>query len=309
MQNHLSKFPIRWMAIPLRRSSLKKLLWTMTLGISLIVAIATPALFAQEAARIGFTIEGNQTLNRASLTSVTYTGQCPGNLEPQLKAWFSSSTTPPQDGLRVFIQNVTPGVDPDDMPYTDRKYDEGTTSEYTVIEFGTEHSSRTFRVLNGENTFNYEIRNDDEDDEVVESGTFVATFNNRQRTEARDATCRTEQNVCANSAVSQNVCADLRTRTQCSCPNGNIVQTTLEPSGPVRTLISNQTDEGISYRMSGRLYHLDSGEDRWIEGNTPGSLSFDDGSGFSQTRSLTAGTRYQFTDSLSGSIQFSQWQR
>jgi hypothetical protein len=289
-------------------SRFRRSLWAITLGMSVVMAIATPALFAQEA-RIGLTVEGSQTFNQATLTTVSYTGQCPGTSSPQAKAWFSSSTTPPRDGLRVLIQNVSQGMDPEKQPYTDREYDEGTVSEYTIVEFGTSHSSRTFRVLDGENTFNYEIRDRAHSNVVVESGTFTATFDHLQQSEVRDATCQTQSNVCANSAVSQSVCADLRSRTQCTCPNGNVISTEFSPTGPVRTMISNQTEGGISYRMNGRVSYLASGEDRWIEGNVPGSITFEDGSGSNRTQALTAGTRYRFTYSSSGTLQLSPWQR
>lgn len=225
--------------------------WALISSIAFMFSLLASRALAQSSnVRTGLAFEGINQLNRINLTTFQYTGECPGTTDPVVEAWFTSATTPPAEDRRVVIRNVTTGTDPDDQPYTDREYDEGTFSESFNIEFGAEHSRRRFRVLRGDNQFQYEI---EEDRNVIESGSFTATFGNTVQSEERNSTLQTRQ-VCANSSVALNVCADVRTNNQWKCPNGSVVRQTLEPDGPVRTVISNQTFDPISYELGGRIY-------------------------------------------------------
>lgn len=259
-------------------------------------------------AQIGFVFEGSQTFNAVTLTAINYTGDCPGASDPEVRAWFVSSTSPPAPDHRVLIRNVTTGMNPDDYPYTNRDYDEGRVSAPTTMQFGTEHGRRRFRVLPGLNQFEYQIT-DKDTDAVIEAGSFTALIQQTTTTQDRPSSCRREQ-ACANSSVGISACADIRWRTQCSCPNGSVVRTQWETRGAVRTLISNQSRQGVSYQLGGRRYFLNSGQDRWFTGENLGSVQFTPSSGASdRSVFLTPGTRYRFTDTGSGQIDLSVWYR
>lgn len=92
--------------------------------------------------------------------------------EPAGRAVFISKTMP-APGLRVVIRNVTPGIDQNPSPYTDREYDKAPTSEGFKVNVGTAHSGRYLAVREGKNDFSYEIK---QANSVIESGSFTATI-------------------------------------------------------------------------------------------------------------------------------------
>ena len=208
---------------------------------------------------IGFEFEGSPTFNNAELTETTYTGDCPGVTvdRDSFKARFYSSQNPPGEGRRVVIKNITTGMG-DPAPYTDRDYSKGRLSESTTTEFGTEHSSKKFRVVTGTNLLSYEVR---ERGLVLESGQFQSTFKRNTQQLVRNAQWY-EAKVCANSAITTNVCADLRRQKQFRCPNGDILRREMLDSenSSVRTLISNQSNRVVRLRISNELYSLEPGE-------------------------------------------------
>jgi hypothetical protein len=69
------------------------------------------------------------------------------------------------------IKNVTDGMETNPYPYTDRGYDKGEFSEDFGFKLGNSHKTRTFSVLEGENKFLYEIK---ENDQVIEQGALTA---------------------------------------------------------------------------------------------------------------------------------------
>jgi hypothetical protein len=69
------------------------------------------------------------------------------------------------------IKNVTDGMETNPYPYTDRGYDKGEFSEDFAFKLGNSHKTRTFSVLEGENKFLYEIK---ENNQVIEQGALTA---------------------------------------------------------------------------------------------------------------------------------------
>jgi hypothetical protein len=293
-----------WIKLKQRFAIAKSLRWVVIGSIVFILSLFAARSVAQSPNKgTGLMFEGVRDLNNVSLTTVQYTGECSGQSSPEIQGWFTSATTPPARQRRVVIRNITAGLRPDKQPFTDRQYNEGTVSEPTVIEFGTEHSGRKFRVLPGENEFEYEIR---ERKTIVESGSFTALFANPTQTQERNSSFQTQQ-VCANSSVAVNVCADVRTRNKWACPDGAILRQELQPQGPVKTLISNQTLNPISYELSGRIHYLQPGQDKTFTGDNLGSIRFPNPySDETSSQLITSGTRYRFVDS-SNRLELSQW--
>jgi hypothetical protein len=210
-------------------------------------------------AEVGLEFEGVRELNQVALAEMIYQGECPGTDTGEIVARFTSTKTPPAPGRRVVVKAVTRGLGSDPFPYTDREYEKGRASEATRLTFGTRHDGAGLRVLPGENQFEYEIK---EGGRVIDAGSFTAQIEKRQQTTQRDAAPRTEQ-VCANSSVAANVCADLRTRTEYKCPNGNVLRRVFEPNDPnVATLISNQTFSPVYFLVNNEVQSLQPGDSR-----------------------------------------------
>lgn len=261
---------------------------------SLTKAIAQTESFEE----IGWEFLGSRDLNTASITQTEYEGECPGTDESYIEAQFTSDRTPPAPRRRVVVRNVTRGVSSDPYPYTERDYDEGRSSEATRMEFGTNHSGRRFRVLEGENEFEYEIL---ERRQVIDSGRFTANIERLVDVQRRDTTAQTES-VCMNSAVGLNVCADVRSRTTYTCPGGRVLRSVMTPNNSeISTLISNQTSWYMEYWINGRFEQLPSGRERIYTGNSL-NIEFQADSNCSgwggcppaQTITLQPGRRYQF---------------
>lgn len=235
-------------------------------------------------------------LNQALITEIEYEGECPGQERPSLEAKFTSSQTPPAPGRRVIVRNVTRGLASDPYPYTNREYDQGRSSESTRMLFGTRHDGKQFTVLEGENNFEYEIR---QGDRIIDSGKFTAVIDKQVDARRRDAIASTES-ICMNSAVSLNLCADIRTRTQHKCPNGQVVRSLLEPDyREISTLISNQTFQPMLFMLNGRVERLRPGDSRTTTGNSL-SIRFHPtcrNCQPNQTLNLQPGKRYQFRGS------------
>ncbi|MBW4476648.1 MAG: hypothetical protein KME54_07180 [Tolypothrix brevis GSE-NOS-MK-07-07A] len=279
--------------------------FSCTLVVTFFLASSTAQLTQQpqSSADIGWEFEGSQELNKGSIQEIEYEGECPGKDSRSIKAWFTSSKTPPAPKRRVIVKNVTRGLESNPYPYTDREYQKGKSSESTQIIFGTSHRGSNFIVMESENEFQYEIK---ENKTVIDSGSFIAVIDKELDVRRRDATV-TKNSVCFNSAVDLNVCADIRNKTEYTCPNNKILRSIVEPNNPeITTIISNQMFGDVVYVLNGNIYTLRPGEEKRY---TAGSLSIQ----FNSTcpvgckpktppQSLQPGKRYQFKSS-SGFIQ------
>jgi hypothetical protein len=233
-----------------------------------IVAVVVSPLLAQPAPpypiaqppigpSVGWEFEGESQLNQVKIAETEYVGDCEGFDTEVKTARFTSSQTRSGDKRRVIVRNITRGLPSDPAPYTNREYYQGRASEATKMEFGTKHSSKRFRVLPGTNEFEFEIR---DRDRVIDAGRFTALIEKDTRKIDRNAQWY-EEEICANSAVATNVCADIRDRRQYRCPDGRVLKSIMTPDDePIRSLISNQTNRDISVEIDGDHYRLESGE-------------------------------------------------
>ncbi|MEG5034668.1 hypothetical protein [Microcoleus sp. AT3-D2] len=112
-------------------------------------------------------------INLIQFKRIEYVGPCAGTVfsPDSQSARFVSSKTPPGPNRRVMIKNVTDGMETNPYPYTDRGYNKGEFSEDFGFKLGNSHKTRTFSVLEGENKFLYEIK---ENDQVIEQGALTA---------------------------------------------------------------------------------------------------------------------------------------
>lgn len=112
-------------------------------------------------------------INLIQFKRIEYVGVCAGTVitPDSQSARFVSSKTPPGPNRRVIIKNVTDGMETNPSPYTNRGYDKGEFSEDFGFKLGNSHKTRTFSVLEGENKFLYEIK---ENDQVIEQGALTA---------------------------------------------------------------------------------------------------------------------------------------
>lgn len=135
----------------------------------------------------GFEFESHG-LNRATMTVINYTGDCPGTGQSELKARFTSSIKT-KPGQRVIIRNITAGVDGSKPPYTNREYDRGSSSEATSMTFSGSHDKQYFGVLPGLNTFEFGIvtGRKKRDYRVVTQGIFNAAIDRQLVTRQRNA--------------------------------------------------------------------------------------------------------------------------
>ncbi|MEG4501387.1 hypothetical protein QUB05_29965 [Microcoleus sp. F10-C6] len=98
------------------------------------------------------------------------------------RAAFISQTTPPAPGLRVTIRNVTPGLDRNPYPYTEREYKKAPMSERFKVSFDIQHRGNHLAVQPGNNDFSYEIKRGDT---VIESGTFTSRIDRKNQSITR----------------------------------------------------------------------------------------------------------------------------
>jgi hypothetical protein len=106
-----------------------------------------------------------------SVSTVDVTPYPRGRVE--VRSWFRSSKTPPAEGLRVIIQNLSVNDVPDQIPYTDRAYDSGMRSQDFIAALGTEHRLKYLAVKSGENQMTYQIQRGSQ---IIESGEFVVNI-------------------------------------------------------------------------------------------------------------------------------------
>ncbi|WP_445176824.1 hypothetical protein [Microcoleus sp.] len=137
--------------------------------------IAAFTVSAQQTNEAQFRVKNENAfnINLIQFKRVEYIGACAGTVfSPNSQsARFVSSKTPPGPNRRVMIKNVTDGMETNPYPYTDRGYNKGEFSEDFGFKLGNTHKTRTFSVLEGENKFLYEIK---ENDQVIEQGALKA---------------------------------------------------------------------------------------------------------------------------------------
>lgn len=136
-----------------------------------------------ESPEVGLEIIGSPSLNRLVIPMYRYTGECPGFSKGIVKASFTSTAFPPSRDRRVIVRNVSRGmarvnsyrfpsterVHP--FPFADRDYSRGRGSEITEITIGSGHDGQFLIVRQGENDFDYTIK---EKNTIVDEGTFTA---------------------------------------------------------------------------------------------------------------------------------------
>ena len=137
--------------------------------------LAAFTVSAQQTNEAQFRVKNENTfnINLIQFKRVEYIGACPGTVfsPDSQSARFVSSKTPPGPNRRVMIKNVTDGMETNPYPYTDRGYNKGEFSEDFGFKLGNSHKTRTFSVLEGENKFLYEIK---ENGQVIEQGALTA---------------------------------------------------------------------------------------------------------------------------------------
>lgn len=143
-------------------------------------------------------IIGSPSLNRLVIPMYRYTGECPGFSKGIVKASFTSTAFPPSRDRRVIVRNVSRGVASDPFPFTDRDYSRGRGSEITEITIGPGHDRRFLIVRQGENDFDYKIK---EKNTIVDEGTFTAYVETTTIVEERNKVPTTKY-VCPDNRVS-----------------------------------------------------------------------------------------------------------
>jgi hypothetical protein len=91
----------------------------------------------------------------------------------EVRSWFRSTKTPPAEGLRVIIQNPSVNNVANQIPYTDRAYDQGMRSESFIAALGTEHRLKFLAVKSGDNPMTYQIKRGSQ---IIESGEFIVNL-------------------------------------------------------------------------------------------------------------------------------------
>ncbi|WP_333355906.1 hypothetical protein [Microcoleus sp. B3-A4] len=142
---------------------------------AIFLTLAAFTVSAQQTSEAQFRVKNENTfnINLIQFKRVEYVGACAGTvISPDSQsARFVSRKTPPGPNRRVMIKNVTDGMETNPYPYTDRGYDKGEFSEDFGFKLGNSHKTRTFSVLEGDNKFLYEIK---ENDQVIEQGALTA---------------------------------------------------------------------------------------------------------------------------------------
>ena len=155
-----------------RKGTIKFL--AILVGVFLLI-IAAFTVSAQQTNEAQFRVKNENAfnINLIQFKRVEYIGACAGTVfsPDSQSARFVSSKTPPGPNRRVMIKNVTDGMETNPYPYTDRGYDKGEFSEDFAFKLGNSHKTRTFSVLEGENKFLYEIK---ENNQVIEQGALTA---------------------------------------------------------------------------------------------------------------------------------------
>ena len=142
---------------------------------AIFLTLAAFTVSAQQTSEAQFRVKNENAfnINLIQFKRTEYIGACAGTVfsPDSQSARFVSSKTPPGPNRRVMIKNVTDGMETNPYPYTDRGYNKGEFSEDFAFKLGNSHKTRTFSVLEGENKFLYEIK---ENNQVIEQGALTA---------------------------------------------------------------------------------------------------------------------------------------
>ncbi|MEG4207032.1 hypothetical protein QUA20_24280 [Microcoleus sp. Pol7_A1] len=142
---------------------------------AIFLTLAAFTVSAQQTNEAQFRVknENSFNINLIQFKRTEYVGACAGTaISPDSQsARFVSSKTPPGPNRRVVIKNVTEGMETNPYPYTDRGYNKGEFSEDFGFKLGNSHKTRTFSVLEGENKFLYEIK---ENNQIIDQGALTA---------------------------------------------------------------------------------------------------------------------------------------
>lgn len=188
--------------------------------------IAAFTVSAQQTSEAKFRVknENSFNINLIQFKRIEYVGECTGTVfsPDSQSARFVSSKTPPGPNRRVMIKNVTDGMETDPYPYTDRDYDKGEFSEDFRFKLGNSHKTKTFSVLEGENKFTYEIK---ENSQVIEQSTLTAEVSiqnlgifPRQRICNNKLECR-DTSDCSDSKGRNRICRrECFPVQECRCP-------------------------------------------------------------------------------------------
>ncbi|KAM3095386.1 hypothetical protein ACKFKG_13765 [Phormidesmis sp. 146-35] len=252
---------------------------------------------------VGLRFGGRSPLNQANFVMTEYFGDCQSTVISELEASFISEKTPPAPHRRVIIRNVTQGVSANPYPYTDREYDERRpTSETARASLGNTHDRRRFNLVEGNNEFQYEIK---ERNRVIDSGKFSAQVLKRLERVQSDAKWE-QKKICKNSSVSLNECADIRKVREFKCRDGRVLQSIMEPDDrETYTRISNHTSSVIAFTVDGDSEVLNPGDSRRFSSNSSFGLKVRFNSTCADcdpttSTTLTIGKRYVFRRSGSG---------
>lgn len=187
------------------------------------------------------------SINQTSLTRYTYLGDCPGTSSTTRWASFQSTSTSPHEGYRVLLNNTSLG-----SPFTDREYHNGSSSEKTNVILGNSHSSKYFVLSPGANSIEYKIYKGRKKSRIVlDSGFITVSVLVRDVQQVRNSTTRTER-ICAVSLYASEECADYRTKSITSCPDGKVLHQSILPEGNIyRTTIYNSTSQPQTIYING----------------------------------------------------------
>jgi hypothetical protein len=136
---------------------------------------------------------------------------------------------------------------------------------------------------------------------LIESGEFTAIVKVEETIQQRNASWHNGE-VCANSSVSLETCADVRSARQFICPNGPVLKTDLLDKGNYyRTVLSNRSEQQIEVEFDDQKYRLYPGEVVSLQTSNSSSFSLSvryrvkDGSW--QSVSVTPAKYMQFRES------------
>ena len=144
------------------------------------------------------------------LEHVVYTGGCPGSTLNPVRGYYFDTEVPTAAGRRVRIVNVTPGMNADPYPFTDREYKAGGRSEKIDFFPRSNHGQRYFSVAEGLNDFEVTYL---DGGRVVETKFFQFPVMVTTRYQQRWPVCRVEQR-CGASPNGGSVCYP---QTVCDC--------------------------------------------------------------------------------------------
>jgi hypothetical protein len=279
-----------------------QLICSLGFGTAMVVMFANVARTAPQA-RVGWEFEGQLESSNVVINVTKYTGDCPGVKSSTLKARFSSQAVLPAPNHRVVVRNISPGV-AQPRPYTDREYSQGSNSEPTLMEFGAEHSDKKLRVLNGKNTFEYEIQNEGR---VVKTGKFTSNIQENLTSLVRNGKWF-EGEVCSNSAIGVNYCADVRRQKEYKCPGGKVLTAVLEalPGGQKgsRSGIFNRTGQLVNIVIDGDRYRFRADESQYFWHSDAVVVRYGD-----RKKMVQPGQRLQLRLKPSGSIELVDYPR